>query len=185
VRQQRREWEAKNRETLNAYRRKRYLGVEPKAYTCPRCGWSGLAKNYMCPECTNERNGQRFLIKRELAREEKRQYYEKNKDAIGTRVRTREHAICQTDDYKARQQAKRDWKKAGDVTWQELREIYLRDGGACVYCGAPVSVVTRPGDSRGFDHVIPRTKGGQHTASNLVTCCVPCNSQKNASLLEE
>jgi 5-methylcytosine-specific restriction endonuclease McrA len=138
----------------------------------------------MCPECNKERGGQRFRIKREEYQEKSRQYYEQNKDTIVTRVRKREQAECQTDDYKALKQAKRDWKKAGDVTWQELREIYLRDGGACVYCGAPVSVCTRPADARGFDHVIPYSKGGQHTASNLVTCCVPCNSRKHAALLD-
>jgi 5-methylcytosine-specific restriction endonuclease McrA len=114
-----------------------------------------------------------------------RKYYEQNKDTIKMRVRAREHAICGTEDYKAKKKAKRVWMKAGDVTWQELRGIYLRDGGACIYCGAPVSVNTRASDAIGFDHVIPFSKGGQHTASNLVTCCQPCNSRKSAALLEE
>jgi 5-methylcytosine-specific restriction endonuclease McrA len=185
VRLARREWEAKNAESLNAWRRNRYKGLEPAPYTCPRCGWSGEAKNYLCPECNKERSGQRFRVKREAYREHARQYYEQNKDAIVTRVRQREQAECQTDDYKAMKKAKRDWLKAGDVTWHELREIYLRDGGACVYCGTPVSVVTRPASAVGFDHVIPYSKGGQHTADNLVTCCVPCNSRKHNSLLDE
>lgn len=185
VRLARREWEAKNAESLNAWRRNRYKGLEPAPYTCPRCGWSGQAKNYMCPECNKERAGHRFRVKREEYQETMRQYYVKNKDAIVKRVRAREHAIYLTDEYKAMKKAKRDWLKAGDVTWQQLREVYLRDGGACVYCGAPVSVRTRPAGPVGFDHVVPFSKGGHNTASNLVTCCQPCNSRKSASLLEE
>jgi 5-methylcytosine-specific restriction endonuclease McrA len=185
VRQAQRVWEAKNRDSVLELKRQRYARMTPKPFTCSRCGWSGQIRNYLCPECNKERGGQRIRVQREAVREHNRQYYEQNKDAIVKRVRRYEQTACQTDEYKALKKAKRDWKKAGDVTWQELREIYLRDGGACVYCGTPVSVVTRPASAVGFDHVIPYSKGGQHTADNLVTCCVPCNSRKHNSLLDE
>ncbi len=48
--------------------------------------------------------------------------------------------------------------------------IYLRDGFACVYCG-------HIGDLS-LDHVVPAERGGNHHASNLVTCCISCNSSK-------
>jgi 5-methylcytosine-specific restriction endonuclease McrA len=83
-----------------------------------------------------------------------------------------------------RAQARTAWQRAGDVTWQQLREIYLRDGGACVYCGAPVRGVMDPINGRGFDHVIPRVKGGRHTASNLVVCCHACNAKKSIYLID-
>lgn len=52
--------------------------------------------------------------------------------------------------------------------------IYLRDGLACVYCGAPIE----EGTQLSLDHIIPYSKGGSHDASNLVTCCSRCNSAR-------
>jgi len=51
--------------------------------------------------------------------------------------------------------------------------IYLRDGLACVWCGATVE-----DDRLTLDHLKPYSKGGSHEASNLVTCCGRCNSSR-------
>ena len=52
--------------------------------------------------------------------------------------------------------------------------IYLRDGGACVYCGVGVELGVR----LALDHVVPCDLMGSDEPSNLVTCCTVCNSQK-------
>ncbi len=71
------------------------------------------------------------------------------------------------------------WYAAGDVTLEQLHEIYIRDGGRCVYCKAiVVGPRFAPGDPHGFDHLIPRNNGGAHTASNIVTSCGSCNQKK-------
>ena len=51
--------------------------------------------------------------------------------------------------------------------------VFLRDGFACQYCGAP-------GTSQDltFDHVIPRSRGGRTTWQNIVAACGPCNLRK-------
>lgn len=56
-------------------------------------------------------------------------------------------------------------------------EIYLRDGGKCVYCGSkgPLTV----------DHIVPRSKGGGSEFSNLLTCCTSCNVRKCDSSFED
>ena len=51
--------------------------------------------------------------------------------------------------------------------------VYARDKGACQYCGARVSRAEAT-----YDHVTPRTHGGQTTWENVVICCVPCNQRK-------
>lgn len=51
--------------------------------------------------------------------------------------------------------------------------IYARDGFACVYCGDE--------DRLSLDHLQPRELGGSHEASNLVACCVSCNSARQDS----
>jgi len=48
--------------------------------------------------------------------------------------------------------------------------VFLRDRFACQYCGSPEDLT--------FDHIIPRSKGGQTTWENVVAACSPCNLRK-------
>ena len=52
--------------------------------------------------------------------------------------------------------------------------LYLRDGLACVYCGASLE----DGAQLTLDHLRPVSKGGANEASNLVTACHTCNSDR-------
>ena len=49
------------------------------------------------------------------------------------------------------------------------RAVFARDGGRCQYCGAT---------AENIDHVIPRSRGGEHVWENVVAACRPCNSRK-------
>ncbi len=53
------------------------------------------------------------------------------------------------------------------------RNIYIRDKYRCQYCGR----VFEPKDLT-YDHVIPRSRGGKTTWTNVVTCCHACNRKK-------
>ena len=55
--------------------------------------------------------------------------------------------------------------------------IYLRDGCACIYCGTPAEELDGP---LTLDHVLACELGGGNEAANLVTCCLSCNSSKQA-----
>lgn len=55
--------------------------------------------------------------------------------------------------------------------------IYKRDDHECQYCGSEKDLT--------LDHIIPRSKGGQDTWDNLVTCCSKCNLKKGNKLLSE
>jgi 5-methylcytosine-specific restriction endonuclease McrA len=62
------------------------------------------------------------------------------------------------------------------------RAIDARDGGCCVYCGATAD---ESGSHLHLDHVVPRSLGGEDTASNLVTACRACNcTRKTMSLAQ-
>ena len=52
--------------------------------------------------------------------------------------------------------------------------IYLRDGLACAYCGVTAEQCER----LTLDHLKPYGKGGTNAATNLVTCCISCNSSR-------
>lgn len=56
------------------------------------------------------------------------------------------------------------------------RAVIARDKGVCAYCG---------GSGNEMDHVIPRSRGGEHTWENVVCSCRSCNSRKADRLLSE
>jgi 5-methylcytosine-specific restriction endonuclease McrA len=53
------------------------------------------------------------------------------------------------------------------------RNVYARDGNVCQYCGKRLAARQLT-----IDHVIPRSRGGTESWSNLVTACMPCNTRK-------
>jgi 5-methylcytosine-specific restriction endonuclease McrA len=55
--------------------------------------------------------------------------------------------------------------------------IFKRDGHKCQYCGINRDLT--------LDHLIPRSKGGKTSWSNLVTACRRCNARKGDYSLEE
>ncbi len=55
--------------------------------------------------------------------------------------------------------------------------VFLRDGFSCVYCGAKEDLT--------FDHVVPRSKGGRTTWTNIVAACSPCNLRKGGRTPKE
>lgn len=48
--------------------------------------------------------------------------------------------------------------------------VFLRDRFQCQYCGGREELT--------FDHLVPRSKGGQTTWENVVTACSACNLRK-------
>src|SRR5947209_20273444 len=56
------------------------------------------------------------------------------------------------------------------------RAVFARDGGRCQYCGAT---------AENIDHVIPRSRAGQHVWENVVAACRPCNARKGDRYVHE
>jgi 5-methylcytosine-specific restriction endonuclease McrA len=53
------------------------------------------------------------------------------------------------------------------------KNLFARDNNRCQYCGDAF-----PASQLSFDHVTPRSRGGNTTWENVVTCCLSCNSRK-------
>ena len=51
--------------------------------------------------------------------------------------------------------------------------VFLRDRFTCQYCGERFA-----SSALTFEHVVPRSRGGQTIWSNIVTACMPCNTRK-------
>ncbi|MDJ1184756.1 HNH endonuclease [Roseofilum casamattae] len=62
----------------------------------------------------------------------------------------------------------------GERIWKippvNRKELLRRDKHMCQYCGARKNLT--------IDHVIPRSRGGQHTWDNVAIACGSCNSRK-------
>ncbi len=56
------------------------------------------------------------------------------------------------------------------------RAVFARDDWSCQYCGRAAENV---------DHVVPRSRGGEHVWENVVASCRACNSRKENRLLQE
>lgn len=91
-----------------------------------------------------------------------RAYRQSNPDKMAVKVNRRRASIMNApvNDLKASE-------------WREVLEQY----GCCVYCGASDRKLTQ-------DHVIPLSKGGSHTKTNVVPACRSCNSKKGCDVWE-
>lgn len=66
--------------------------------------------------------------------------------------------------------------RTGDLTTKQWLEIKNKSP-ICPACGKFVGC-----ENLTLDHIIPLSKGGQHTKDNIQALCKPCNSSKNAKL---
>lgn len=73
--------------------------------------------------------------------------------------------------------AKRSFAKRGGVvykvTLKELQNLYLSQ---CTYCNARAEHI---------DHVVPLSRGGQHSIGNLTGSCASCNLSKGSKFIME
>jgi 5-methylcytosine-specific restriction endonuclease McrA len=60
------------------------------------------------------------------------------------------------------------------------RNVMLRDGHRCQYCGRPATE-----RALNIDHVLPRARGGLDSWDNLVTACQSCNRRKGERTPQE
>jgi len=84
---------------------------------------------------------------------------------------------CQRRVCKRRRRA-REHNTANTWRWSDFMRIARKFDFCCAYCG------DRPGQLEP-DHVIPLSRGGTDSASNLLPSCHLCNADKNAKTLPE
>jgi hypothetical protein len=58
--------------------------------------------------------------------------------------------------------------------------VFVRDRGRCAYCDGKLTLRELT-----FDHVVPRSKGGPTSWTNVVGACGPCNLRKGDRSLKD
>jgi 5-methylcytosine-specific restriction endonuclease McrA len=126
----------------------------------------------------------------ETIRAQKRAYHQAHREAILSRQKARHHAKKEEDRARklayakahpdiinvmsARHRARKVNAPINDLTAAQWREIKEHYGHRCVYCGRKMQRLSQ-------DHITPLSKGGSHTASNVVPACQSCNSIKGVN----
>lgn len=72
----------------------------------------------------------------------------------------------------------REVSATGAFTWSEFMRIAARFDYCCAYCGERVGQL-QP------DHVVPLSRGGSNSTTNLLPSCARCNGDKAALFLDE
>jgi 5-methylcytosine-specific restriction endonuclease McrA len=67
----------------------------------------------------------------------------------------------------------------GTLTAVVVRMLFA-DAVQCPYCGRDMNPRQKT-----LDHIVPRSRGGMHSLSNAVVCCLSCNSTKHDRLPHE
>lgn len=77
-------------------------------------------------------------------------------------------------DYANTRRARKISNGVYEISTKELNKLYK---SSCFYCGSNNSIQA--------DHIIPISKGGQHSIGNLVPACAKCNNSKKDKFLIE
>lgn len=64
-------------------------------------------------------------------------------------------------------------------TWTEVMRLFLLFDRCCAYCEQPIDGQPDP------DHVVPLSRGGSNSITNILPSCQRCNSDKRDLLLSE
>ncbi len=108
------------------------------------------------------------------------EYYHANREAILAKhakyratPRGRQIIRCLNQRHRAAKEAVEN-----TLTKEEWDNILAYYRNRCAYCGEDMVRIT-------MDHIVPVSKGGAHSASNVVPSCTPCNSSKRDRTPEE
>jgi 5-methylcytosine-specific restriction endonuclease McrA len=84
------------------------------------------------------------------------------------------------DRHNAKHHRRRARERAAFVEDVDPRVVYYRDGGTCWLCWLQVPRVVGDPLSPSLDHVVPLSKGGEHSYANVRLAHSICNARKGA-----
>lgn len=126
-----------------------------------------------------------WSVNREELLEKKRQYRLENLQRI--REKDRLWAKRNPEKIRANQEVRRARKRDAfieHVSYEVLRE---RDGDDCCICHSPIDFTLKDRDPMmvSLEHVVPLSRGGEHSYANTALSHLRCNLSKGAKTLDE
>lgn len=108
----------------------------------------------------------------EIVRQSKRKWREANREYTAKYRHMR--YMKNRGKYLSRTSLKRAISAGAELfTEEDIRRLYEKQGGTCLYCGCDLS------GGYHVDHFIPLAVGGRNLPSNLVLACASCNGSKS------
>lgn len=147
-------------------------GKQASCITCVKQRKPGWSKTYY------EKNRERLLKEEredrtnnlERERTRSRKYYQAHRESVLQKQRDKyKEDPTKANDRARKRRALKQGTSDSTLTEKEWLSILETFNYECVYCGDPW--VER-------DHFIPLSKGGTHTADNVVPACMTCNRRK-------
>ena len=157
---------------------------EATGKVCRKCGeWYPLeqltkhkkckyGRDAFCKPCASKKSNRYNKANRESRTEYMRKWVQNNKDKVKV-TDSRRYTKHRTE--RNERSSRRRAKTSTEVDYVAIK---LRDT-TCYICGQ------RIGDDYHFDHVVPLSKGGTHSADNVRLTHSVCNLRKRNKLLEE
>ena len=103
-----------------------------------------------------------------------KQYAEANKDK--TKAAAKRFALRHPERISLNRQKRRARLAKARVYKVTAKDLAAVLSAPCIYCGSP---------SKHVDHVIPLSRGGNHSVGNLAPACQECNLAKGSKLVSE
>src|SRR3990167_5564871 len=165
------------RRTLSSFNR---MTVSPDGlqYNCKSCNRKYNALQYAKKKTyIKARNKAYRVANQKTVSAFKRRYYEAHRENYRHDLRRwrREHWDYHYINHQAKRRSLIRGATLSDFTLEDWIELLEQYGYQCAYCKSTSKLT--------MDHIVPLSKGGQHTQRNIAPACGPCNSRKGATLL--
>lgn len=132
---------------------------------------NGLVKTY-CLTCTTLLRKAHYSRNKEHEARIAKRYRDENKEFVATIYRNYRLQHVDPGRMRSRMRHARKRNYQGVVEKVDTQLIRTLQQGLCVYCGADLA------DGYHIDHIMPLSKGGQHTQENVQLLCPSCNLSK-------
>lgn len=144
-------------------------------------------------EIINERKRQHYHDNKDYYLEYKKDYRENNKEIIKEyyqdnkeRIKIYGKIYHRENPHISRQKMQRrlarQSKVLNNLTIEQWNDIKNHFNNQCAYCGMTEQEHLKVySQALHQEHIVPLTKGGGYTSSNILPSCKSCNSQKNNS----
>ena len=129
-----------------------------------------------CKECNNLRGKERYLKIKEYAKKQAIEYRNKN---YQKRIEIeRKSRLKNKEKYRMLRSERQSYRNYAInsrrflILPKELKKIY---NSGCFKCGS--------NENQSLDHIVPISRGGNHSVGNIMTLCKNCNASKGNKYL--